>query len=593
MCKKTLKKLISVSAAICLAAAMMTGCGEDNGSAGSSASEEPKTAAGIDVSIADLTTPGVNVDLVGDYSQEEIAASWSEDDAVKIVFDGNHATITGDGAAFAEGKVTISEGGTYVLSGQGQDVQVIVDAAEDAQVQLVLNGVTLAHGTTAPVNIVNGDEAIITLAEGTENRIKDTRAAYVEGETEETATSEDELIEGAIFSEIDLVFNGSGKLTVEAGFDDGIRTKDDMKLIGGTYQVTSQDDAFVGKDSISIRDGEYTVNAIGAAFKSNNEEDLEKGFVVVDGGTFDLTAKEGDGFHGEFVLVINDGQVLIRESEEGLEAMNIIINGGDIELTSTDDGVNISEAENYTATFGAESETAAQGAQMPQGIAEDTAVDHIPGALIINGGTLKVTAQGDGLDSNGDILIAGGTTVVCGPTNAGNGSLDYADSFNMTGGILAISGNQGMEQSIASESIAVVTVNFGSQQKAGTKVVISDKSGKELFGFTGNHDFSYVAFASPELEKDSVYKVAAGTETVEGTATISPAMNMGFGGMKGGGQMPQGERPEMPEGTEQGEGPELPEGVDPGQKMEMPEGADPGQRMERPEMPEGMEPPTA
>ena len=656
--RRLAKRVACVSAAICLAAGMMSGCGKEETGAGSSAAGETNVAES-QTTEQSLTTPGVNVDLVGDYSQEEIDAAWDEASATKIGLNGSAATVTGDGASATEGKVTITEAGTYVITGSGTDVQVVVDAPEDAAVQIVLNGVVLTHSKTAPINVISGEKVTITLAEGTENQIKDTRAAYVEDETEASAASEDELIEAAVFSEVDMVINGSGKLVVEAGFDDAIRTKDDLKLISGTYQVTSQDDAFVGKDSISIRDGEYTVNALGTAFKSNNSDDLEKGFVVVDGGTFDLTATEGDGFHGEFVLVINDCQALIRECEEGLEAMNIIINGGDIELTSTDDGVNISEAEDYMDTFGADLETtqeAAQGqmpsgeiptgqdgevpelpegmeagqmpqgeaptgqdgevpelpegmeagqmpqgeaptgqngeapelpegmeaGQMPQGEAPigqngeapelpegmeagqmpegmqqgqmpadggtaqtDTAVDHIPGALIINGGTLKVTAEGDGLDSNGDILIAGGTTIVCGPTSADNGSLDYADTFNMTGGVLAIAGNQGMEQSITSSSISSVTMNFTNQQNAGSEVSIVDESGMEVFSFTADHDFTYVAFASADLKADGVYKVSIGSETAEGTAAVNQAMNMGFGGMGGGrGQMPQGEAPE-------------------------------------------------
>ena len=657
--RKLAKRVVCVSAAICLAAAMMTSCGNEETSNVSSGAGETDTTAENQAMDQSITTPGVNVDLVGEYSQEEIDADWDEATATKIALNGGTATVTGDGASAASGKVTITEAGTYVLTGNGSDVQVAVEASEDAAVQLVLDGVTLTHSKTAPINVVEGDKVTITLADGTENQIKDTRAAYVEDETEASAASEDELIEGAIFSEIDMVINGSGTLVVEAGFDDAIRTKDDLKLISGTYQVTAQDDAFVGKDSISIRDGEFTVNALGTAFKSNNAEDLEKGFVVVDGGKFDLTATEGDGFHGEFVLVINDCDALIRECEEGLEAMNIIINGGNIDLTSTDDGVNISEAENYTETFGAEleaSQDAAQGQmqmpegdkqgqmpsgeapagqdgevpELPEGVEEgqmpempegmelpegaeegqmpempegmelpegmeegqmpegmqpgqmpdgmqsgqmpsegdssqtDQPVDHIPGALIINGGTLKVTAEGDGLDSNGDILITGGTTIVCGPTSADNGSLDYADTFDMTGGVLVVAGNQGMEQSITSSTIATVTMNFNSQQAAGTEVSILDESGSEVFNFMANHDFSYVAFASPEVKADSVYKIIIGSETAEGTAAINQAMNMGFGGMGGGrGQMPEGEAPagqggdssQMPEQTGSGQTP--------------------------------------
>ena len=266
--------------------------------------------------------------------------------------------------------------------------------------------------------------------------------------------------------------------------------------------------------------------------------------------------------------------------------MNIVINGGNIELTSTDDGVNISEAEEYAALFGSDTATEGMGGRgfgggmngdMGTFAEENTAVDHIEGALIIAGGYLHVTAQGDGLDSNGDILITGGTTIVCGPTNGANGTLDYADTFDMTGGVFAISGNQGMEQNIASETIPVVTMNFNGKQEAGSQVTVKDADGKELFCFTAKQEFSYVSFSSAELMVGSIYTATVGNNTAEGTAAIHQSMGMG-GMIPGGGRNPG----QMPEDFDPSQ---LPEDFDPSQ---MPEGQT--ERGERPEMPNGEAP---
>lgn len=562
----------------CLVAALMVaGCGEAKPSESSvNESETTKTNSTNEVGVSALTTPGVDVNRVGEYSDEAIDAKWSLETSTIVEFNGATAAVTGSGASFADGMVTISKEGTYVLSGAGNQIQVVVDTTEEENVQLVLNQVYLEHDETAPIYIKNGKNAYVTLAEGTDNSIIDARAAYVEPEDGEEVTYPEgkEPIEAAIYSEIDLVLNGTGKLIVEAGYDDGIRTKDDMEIISGTYHVTSQDDAFVGKDSISVRDGNITTLAKGTALKSNKSDDLEKGYVVIDGGNFDLTATEGDGMHGEFALVINDGDILIRECEEGLEAMNIIINGGNIELTATDDGVNISEAEDYTATFG--------GVTMMEGA--DTAIDHIPGALIINGGNLLVAASGDGLDSNGDILIAGGTTVVNGPTNAGNGTLDYADSFYMTGGVLAISGNQGMEQTISNTSLASVTAQLNTRGTAGTTVSIADAKGTQIISFVAKNDFSYVSMTSADLAEGESYTITAGSASV--TATATTLQTGGMGGMMPGGQMPGGQRPDgqKPDG-QMPNGQMLPGQRPEGDRGQMPEDFDPTQ------IPEGMEPP--
>lgn len=608
-CSNIWKKIYVTSVAGCLVlTSLLAGCGSEETPRDSSSGVESGGAPSVQVDYSGLTTPGVNVDLVGEYKEKDLDDSWNVDEATrimlsnkKVIADGVNAQNTVIGNGELTNQLTITVAGTYVLNGNYEDdLQVVVNVGDEDQVHLVLNEVTVSNNVTAPIYIANADKVYISLEEGTNNLIQDTRAAYVEEETEAKVSHQDALIEAAIFSEVDVVFNGEGSLTVEAGFDDGVRTKDDLKLVSGTYHVTCQDDAFVGKGSISIRGGNYTTVAKGTAFKSNNEDDLEKGFVVVDGGKFDLIATEGDGFHGEFVLVINDGDILIRQCEEGLEAMNILIHGGNIELTAMDDGVNISEADNYSTTFGvelqeqkatdADSSTRKdvtmseiptdfdpmqipkdfdwnqppegmerpEGMEMPEGFdfnqmqQQDTAVDHIPGALIITGGTLKVTAQGDGLDSNGDILIAGGETVVCGPTAADNGSIDYADTFQMVDGVIAVSGNRGMEQSILSETIPVLTVSFDNQQMAETKIVIADDSGKEIFGFTARQAFGYVSFASAVLDTEKIYTVTAGSMTKSETPSMSMhgGMDMGPGGL-----MPGGERGPMPEGFDPGQAP--------------------------------------
>ena len=586
---KKQKRICAISVASCLLlASLLTGCGKEEVPQGSNAGAENGGTSSVQVDYSALTTPGVDVDLVGEYSEKDLDASWEPKEATRIQLSKGSAIADGGNANYAvlsEGELTtqltITVAGTYVLSGDFEDnLQVVINAGDEDQVHLVLNEVTVSNNVTAPIYIENADKVYISLEGGTNNLIQDTRAAYVEEETEAKVSHQDALIEAAIFSEVDIIFNGTGALMVEAGFDDGIRTKDDLKLVDGTYHITSQDDAFVGKDSICIRDGNYTTVAQGTAFKSNQEDDLEKGFVVVDGGKFDLIASEGDGFHGEFVLVINDGDILIRQCEEGLEAMNILIHGGTIELTATDDGVNISEADNYSTTFGVENSADFNSMQIPTDFnpmqQQDTAIDHIPGALIITGGTLKVTAQGDGLDSNGDILIAGGETVVCGPTAADNGSIDYADTFQMVDGVIAISGNRGMEQSIISETIPVLTVNFDNQQLAETQIVIADDGGKEVFGFTARQAFSYVSFASAVLDVEKTYTVTAGSMAKSETPSMSMhgGMGMGPGGMEPGGQRPGEFDPsQMPEGFEPGQMPgggqrPMPEGFDPSQAPE-------------------------
>lgn len=275
----------------------IAGCGKGNDTAGTkSTSTETVTLS----SSGHATVSTVNL-TEGKYSEEKLDASWNEKSAVKITLNGDSVTADDKNVEVDGSKVTITEAGTYVLSGTISDGQIVVDSDDKDSVRLVLNGAEITCSNSSAIWVKAGD-TIITLADGTENTLTD-GAEY-------TTDSEDDEPKAAVYAKDDLTFNGSGSLTVNGNYKNGIQCKDALKFVSGTYTITAANNGLVGKDSVSIKDGTYTITSGGDGIKSTNTDETDKGYVIIDGGTFTITA-EGDGIQAETLLRVNDGDFTI------------------------------------------------------------------------------------------------------------------------------------------------------------------------------------------------------------------------------------------------------------------------------------------
>lgn len=275
----------------------IAGCGKGNDTAGTkSTSTETVTLS----SSGHATVSTVNL-TEGKYSEEKLDASWNEKSAVKITLNGDSVTADDKNVEVDGSKVTITGAGTYVFSGTISDGQIVVDSDDKDSVRLVLNGAEITCSNSSAIWVKAGD-TIITLADGTENTLTD-GAEY-------TTDSEDDEPKAAVYAKDDLTFNGSGSLTVNGNYKNGIQCKDALKFVSGTYTITAANNGLVGKDSVSIKDGTYTITSGGDGIKSTNTDETDKGYVIIDGGTFTITA-EGDGIQAETLLRVNDGDFTI------------------------------------------------------------------------------------------------------------------------------------------------------------------------------------------------------------------------------------------------------------------------------------------
>jgi hypothetical protein len=163
--------------------------------------------------------------------------------------------------------------------------------------------------------------------------------------------------------------------------------------------------------------------------------------------------------------------------------------------------------------------------------------------IVISGGTLYINADGDGIDSNGNLTVSGGTIAVDGPTNSGNGALDSGaesgGTISVTGGTITAVGASGMAEGFDTNSTQYSFLyNFSTTIAAGTKVTVTSSDGTVIYSGTPAKSWSSIEFSSPELQKGGTYTITAGDQTASVTlssiATNSTTGNMtGMGGGRG------------------------------------------------------------
>lgn len=314
------------------------------------------------------------------YSDRDRDASYDEAAATKIALTGQGATVSGEGAAVEGSTVTITAAGTYVVSGELTAGSLTVNAGDADKVQIVLSGASIRNEAGPALNIQQADKVFVTLAAGSQNTLAD-GAGYTlaEGEDEPNA---------ALYSKADLTINGTGALTVEGNYRHGVNSKDDLVVTGGAITVTAKEDGLRGKDCVKVADGSFAITAGGDGVKSSNDEEPTRGFVSIDGGTFAVEAGDegfqaatylrlaggdaqikaadhalrsdveaamtggtyvveagGKGMNPETKFTMDGGAFTVTGCEEGIEAQQVIVNDGELNITASDDGINAAVAE--------------------------------------------------------------------------------------------------------------------------------------------------------------------------------------------------------------------------------------------------------
>lgn len=335
-------KLVAGLLGYALLACSISGCSFDSFSktATETSSESSSSATEITYLNAD--------DMFTDRDKE---VGYDEDTATAITLSDDASSCDSSSVTISNNTITITDEGTYLLTGSLSDGQVIVDA-DDKKVQLVLDSVNINCDTSAALYVKAADKVFVTLASDSENSLSN---------TSDFVAIDDNNIDAVIFSKDDLTLNGSGTLTVTAKYGHGIVSKDDLVITSGTYQITAAKHALSGQDSVRIADGILTLNAGTDGIHSENTDNDTKGFIYiangdisitadsdgfdaeetlqVDGGNIEVAAGD-DGLHSDGDLIITDGTINVTKSYEGLEGMTVTVEDGNISVVSSDDGIN-------------------------------------------------------------------------------------------------------------------------------------------------------------------------------------------------------------------------------------------------------------
>jgi hypothetical protein len=512
-----------------------------------------------------VAVSGGNMNVVN--SPDLGGQQWDTSTIVDVTLKGSSIEVSAVPPVYVSGnKMMIRSAGTYRITGALNDGQIIVNTKTTGLVKLILSGVRINCSTNSPICVLDADKVEVFLVAGTENFVSDA-SAYVFG-----SSGLDEP-NAAIYSRSDLTISGTGALTVDANYNDGVASKDGLVIESGAISVNSVDDGIRGRDYIVVKNGVIDLDVSGDGMKSDNPENATLGYISVENGVVDVVAggdamtaetrvlitggnfylKTGGGsgvavganasakgIKGSVSVTIEGGVFTINSSDDAVHSNGAItISGGSLVLSTADDGIHadasitINDGEvNIIKSY--------EGIEAPVMIINDGDI-HVaasddgvnlgvdsgippgqpqPGArlslysgsyyLYINGGYLAVDALGDGIDSNGAVVMNGGIVIVNGPSSDMNSALDHV-AFNITAGYMVAAGSSGMALPPGDLSTQYsVMLNFQTAYQAGTLISVRASNGTELFTFRPTRRYQSIVFSMPNLSLGSTYEVYVG-----------------------------------------------------------------------------------
>ncbi len=493
------------------------------------------------------------------YKNKDVDDSWSFLQAETVDLDSLES-----GSVF-----TISEEGDYVLSGT-LNGRIEVEVQEEKKVRLILNGVSIISPEGPAIYEKQADKLIVTLAEGSENLLQDGNVITDEDDTIGAPLyAEDDLsINGSgsltvngtqkhgIQSKADLILaNGNisitsildgirgrnsvlvldGEITVNSGGDGITTTRTDSEgkgwliLAGGNIRVKTGEGAgsvkmpAESKESFGGRgrrdewgSGSGTsdsgvsqkavkaatdLTVLGGIYTFDCADDGLHGVnVTVHGGSFSIQSGD-DGMHADKEMTVNAGTIEISQCYEGLEGENVTVNGGDIRIISSDDGINAAGGSDGSG-FGGRGRNGGLSAAGSSGM------------LSIAGGQVAVNADGDGLDSNGSILITGGVIGVWAVTTTGEGPIDFNGTGRITSGTLIVASTGGGRMRNTSGLSGQTIMAFNASGRAGETLTLKGADGIQVGTFIPEEAFDTLMVSSDKIQEGSAFMITSGDQTL-------------------------------------------------------------------------------
>lgn len=456
------------------------------------------------VDITSSTSAALNVVQSSDKVELKIAKN-----SVNIVSDASSRAETDESnaAIYSQDDLEIESEGTLYVKGNFEKGIHSKDDLEIREATVYIEAIDDGLRGKDSVRIESGTVVIYCGADGirTNNEI-DEGKGYIEisgGNIEVNAGMD------AIQAVTDLNISGGEFTLVSGGGSENSSTKTDSDWgnwggfggrggFGGMGQSQSSADTEETSSAKGMK-AATSINISGGIFNIDSSDDSihSNGTLNISGGTFLINSGD-DGVHSDTDLIITNGNITIEKSYEGLEGLDISVSGGVIDLVASDDGLNAAGGTDQSSMNGRPGQNGFGGGR--GGGMFETPV----GSITITGGTLTVNAAGDGIDSNGSLTVTGGTTIVYGPTDSGNGPLDYTSDFLMNGGTFAALGSSGMAQDVSSGSTQARTFVRVSAS-ANSTVKITDPDGNVIFETTSPKSYGCILVSTPDMVSGAEY----------------------------------------------------------------------------------------
>ena len=395
---------------------------------------------------------------------------------------GSEVSVSGDGAWYEDGVLSLTEGGIYNISGTVSDGYIYIDT--DENVKLVLDGVTVTNSSGAAIYCHSAKNLCVELADGTDNLLSDGSSYSLEGEEDEP--------NAALYSKSDLIICGNGSLSVKGNYKGGIRCNDDLTIESGNIAVTAVNNGIRGTDSVVIEGGNVTVTAGKDGIKSTNDTDEDRGYVLISGGSVTVNAGE-DGIQSEQDLSVIGGTVTVTTTGE------VASGGNDWGFGGGNPWGRASSSSDGDATS--------------KGIKSG-------GAMTVTGGEITVSSTDHCIHSAGTMTIAEGSFTLS--SSKGKGISSHGD-LQIDGGIIDV-----LNSTEGIESKALFTINGGEISIVASDDGVNSGGGSDYFGVNSSteegdtHDmfinggFIYIDAAGDGIDSNGNITINGGTILVNG-----------------------------------------------------------------------------
>lgn len=510
-------------------------------------------------------------------------------------------TVTGNGVSVDGSQINITQGGDFTVIGTLTDGMIYVNTEE--KVKLRLSGASITNSDGPAIFFDNTEKALITITEDTENYLADGKDYSVEDADAALFSNDDLEIKGngtlTVKGNYKHGIAGDDDVSIETGvitvnsYEHGIKANDTLSITGGTISITTETGKGMKAElEVIIDDGDIDI--------TSKDEGIEsKGTLTINGGDINITTDE-DGINtGNSSTETTEQNDMMQKPANGEQTSQMRGERPAMPQGEMSQGGKMPQGEMQTPPEGFDGQTPPEMPQgempegkmpqggmqtppegfdgqtppempqgeMPQGemtqgkgggrggmgggmpgghVDEETAAAH---AITITGGSIYINTKCDGIDSNGNLTISGGTVIIDGPIMNGNGPLDSQGSFTISGGTVVTTSSAGMLQFPSGDGNQnIIRVNFSETQSSGSTVSLADSDGNELISVTPENEYQVFVFSSANIKSGSEYVVSVNGEEKErftatdGTSSAGQGGGRGFGGGMGGmqGGMPGG-----------------------------------------------------